>query len=186
MVYIIFIISICIHELGHIVVSKLINVSLGKCKFGIMGFSISQTNLVNIKNYKKIIIFISGPIFNFLCAFLFVFFKNRFQNEIIYTNLIIGIVNMFPIIPLDGGNSLICILRYKFTMKKAIKTTTLIGKICLVLLTLIYSLAILVVKNIWIMMFLLYMWKIFLKEEKNFEILFKIQNNYDTLKINNI
>jgi len=59
---------------------------------------------------EKIFILASGSIFNLVLAITSFNFLAEMKEELFFTNVFIAIFNLLPIIPLDGGNILICVL----------------------------------------------------------------------------
>ena len=106
-----------LHEFGHLAVGLILGFKPKGINIMPMGLSAcfhikSENYNENVKNakiitLKKLIIAISGPATNFLIIIFFIFYNIGFLNitrdEIIYTNLLIGIFNLIPIYPLDGG-----------------------------------------------------------------------------------
>lgn len=119
--------------------------------------------------------YLSGPISNFIipAVVYYLNIENEEKIKIIYTNLSLCIFNLLPIIPLDGGNVLKEILKSKFNNLKANKINLYISKISLALLTFIYSIAIIKIKNISILILILYLWYLNFVEEKKIELLEK-------------
>ena len=148
----------------------------GKPRIEIFGYSIKNSNFNYIKTLHKILVYLAGPIFNFGLAIIF--YKLEICYELsfymFYTNLLIGIVNLLPILPLDGGNILNCILEKKFGITISGRISLLIGKSVLIFISLIYCFAIFYLKNIWIFCGIIYLWILFLKEESDFELYLKI------------
>ncbi|MFA5025854.1 MAG: site-2 protease family protein [Candidatus Shapirobacteria bacterium] len=58
----------------------------------------------------EIIVALAGPISNFLLAFIFSRIPGTLTYILAYTNLYLGIFNLFPIPPLDGSKVLLNIL----------------------------------------------------------------------------
>ena len=179
MIYIIFFISITVHEIGHLITSKLFNIKIGKPRLGIFGYSTKEFKKNSLtKPLHKILVFLSGPAFNFILAILIYNLEKFYEISfyMFYTNLLIGIVNLLPILPLDGGNILNCILENKFNFYISGKVSLFIGKIILIFISLIYCFAIFYLKNMWIFCGIIYLWILFFKEERNFELYLKILN----------
>lgn len=174
----IFIISIIIHEFGHVFACKILHKNFGKIKVGIFGFSNASLNLSNMNVFQKIFILVSGSVLNFIVFIILSINYNKFSYLIGYMNLLIGILNLLPIVPLDGGNIMICILNIKFSIKVAIKVTLIISKIILIILSFLYCIGIIYFKNLFLLGLILYIWYVFLKEEKKFDIYFRIEKNY--------
>ena len=185
MIYIIFFISITVHEIGHLITSKLFNIKIGKPRLGIFGYSTKEFKKNSLtKPLHKILVFLSGPAFNFILAILIYNLEKFYEISfyMFYTNLLIGIVNLLPILPLDGGNILNCILENKFDFYVSGKMSLLIGKMILVFISLIYCFAIFYLRNMWIFCGIIYLWILFFKEERNFELYLKILNKSKNIK----
>ena len=180
MIYIIFIISITFHEIGHIVMSKILKVKIDKPRFNFFGYS-SKMN--NDKFLYKVIVLLSGPIINFIFSGIVYNLKIDYnlRMAIFYMNLFLGIVNLFPILPLDGGNILKIIFEQSLGFEKSTRICLMISKIILVMLSLIYCFAIFVIKNIWIFFSLIYLWIIYIEEEKRFALYTKIRRHYEKM-----
>ena len=174
MIYIIFIISITFHEFGHIIMSKLLKVKIDKPKFNFFGYS-SKIN--NNKFLYKILIFLAGPFCNFIFAIIVYISKIKYDTKLMffYMNLILGFVNLFPILPLDGGNILNLILEQKLGFEKSTKICLILSKIILIIISLIYCFAIFILKNIWIFFSIIYLWIVYIKEERKFALYIKIK-----------
>lgn len=99
-----------------------------------------------------------------------------------YTNLLLGIINLLPILPLDGGNILNCILEKKVGFYISGKISLFVSKIVLIIISLIYCFAIFYLKNFWIFCGIIYLWILFFKEEKNFALYLKILDKYKNTK----
>ena len=132
-------------------------------------FSSIKFYYFNDANYKKkIITYLAGPVLNFILAL--VFFCIRTNERIVvycfFINVILGIANLLPILPLDGGKILKEILKIKYDYKKSYVLINKIGSYTLTILTVIYSLLILKIKNIGILLTLIYLWYLKILEEK--------------------
>ena len=181
MIYLIFFLSIIIHELGHIISCNILHIKFGRVNFGIFGFSNREVRFSNLNKSQKIFILASGSFFNFILAIISVKLPFSFNDKICFTNLLLAMFNLLPIIPLDGGNILICILNYKFSIKKSIKISLIISKIFLVILIFAYCILILFLKNLFLLGIIVYLWYLYLKEESKFELYFRIENKFKIL-----
>lgn len=65
----------------------------------------------------EIIVSLAGPFSNFLLAFIFSRFPSPITYILTYTNLYLGIFNLFPLPPLDGSKVLLNILPIKSSLK---------------------------------------------------------------------
>lgn len=166
--YIIFLIFISLHELAHTIIGIIQGFKLEKIEIMPYGLSI-KFYYFNDANYKKkIITYLAGPVLNFILALVFFYIRT---NEIIvvycfFINVILGIANLLPILPLDGGKILKEILKIKYDYKKSYVLINKIGSYTLIILTVIYSLLILKIKNIGILLTLIYLWYLKILEEK--------------------
>ncbi len=166
--YIIFLIFISLHELAHTIIGIIQGFKLEKIEIMPYGLSI-KFYYFNDANYKKkIITYLAGPVLNFILAL--VFFCIRTNERLVvycfFINVILGIANLLPILPLDGGKILKEILKIKYDYKKSYVLINKIGSYILIILTAIYSLLILKIKNIGILLTLLYLWYLKILEEK--------------------
>lgn len=90
--------ALIIHELGHIITAYSLNERISIFKILPIGFSCKLKNQSHIKTKKLIKIIIAGPAVSLVTAGLFLFWTKEFA----IINLMIGLVNLFPIGELDG------------------------------------------------------------------------------------
>ncbi|MBU1118129.1 site-2 protease family protein [Patescibacteria group bacterium] len=98
----------------------------------------------NFKNPRRdeIIVSLAGPLSNLLLALIFSRFPNLIAYILTYTNLYLGIFNLFPIPPLDGSKVLLNLLpidtsvrlqeafeRYGFVLIALLIVSGLLGQI---------------------------------------------------------
>ena len=119
----------------------------------------------NKDNIKKIIILFMGPISNLIIAFVFAILE---MPVIVYINIIIAIFNLLPISPLDGGQILNRILRIIYGNKEAYRITNSLNTIIMSVITAISSILILYLKNISIVIILIFMWYLVFKENQKY------------------
>lgn len=176
--YLLFMFFAILHELGHLIMGLLLGFKPKGIKLIPMGVSICfhincENYNINVKNgkiisLKKLLIAIAGPLNNFLIAIFFIFFNievlNFTREEVIYSNLLIGIFNLIPMYPLDGGRIIKNIIHINTDLRKSYKYTNLISNITLIIITAISSIAILYFKNIAILLIVLYLWILIIKE----------------------
>jgi len=105
--------SILVHELSHAAVGMLLGAKVERIQLSILGgvcvFSSKITS-----NWRDFLISISGPAANFALFFVFTFSANPnaggiwypIANNVAYINLILGVLNILPGYPLDGGQAL--------------------------------------------------------------------------------
>lgn len=189
-IYAIFMLFIIIHELGHLIVGILFGLKPNKLELMPLGISISfgldtreynyKIRKGNLLSIKKIIIALAGPITNIIIALIYIMTDITsfgIQREyIIYSNLLISIFNFLPIYPLDGGRICKTMLHIFCGLKKSMDYTNSISRMSIILLTAICSIAILYIKNVAILLILGYLWLIFLRENKRYEMKKNIYN----------
>ena len=150
------------------------------------GFSISfktdyynyniRLKKANILSLKRMVIAIAGPITNlFIIIITYIYSiinKNiDFTNieMIIYSNILIFVFNMLPIYPLDGGRIIKEIIYIFKGLEQSYTYTNAISNMFIIILTIISSFAILIYKNIAIVVIIIYLWIIVIKENRYIE-----------------
>lgn len=106
--------SLLIHELGHIAAAKWTGLKLSSCTILPYGGEIRIKNLQHAPKHHQWLIAIAGPLATaslYLCAQPFQFPGQAFFNEV---QLTILVLNLLPIVPLDGGQALKAILPHHF------------------------------------------------------------------------
>lgn len=137
---------VLIHEVVHILVSKFYHIKLNKLKLHITGVSVSSNNIDDLKDNEKVILYLSAPLFNLMCSIIF-FGISRYYNfnwvKICITiNLALGIFNLLPSYPLDGGRILEIVINKKVIYKKA---REIVVKVSFVIAAILMSLFILTI-----------------------------------------
>lgn len=173
-----------LHECGHLIAGILLGFKPEKISIMPMGVSISfkvkiedynkKIQNSNLLSIKKIIIALAGPITNTIIAIIFLlnsFNLTEIQRlNIIYSNLLICIFNLFPLYPLDGGRILKQLLKVKYGVIKSIKYTHIIQNISIIIITIIASIAIYYLENIAILFIIIYLWILLINENKRYKI----------------
>lgn len=122
---------------------------------------------------KKLVIALSGPLTNLMFVVIFLLFPIPFlgvdRELVIYANILIGIFNLIPIYPLDGGRIVKCILHIFLGRKEAYDYTNKISNITITFLTAASSIAILYWKNVAILIILGYLWYLVVIENKKYK-----------------
>ena len=112
-----------IHELGHMIAGLLLKLKPKSLSLMPFGISITFETYVykKLMEKKKIVLAIAGPLTNFLIAILMgvLHIDQNLKEIIIYSNILIGIFNMLPLYPLDGGRILKGIIKIKTSEEKA-------------------------------------------------------------------
>ncbi|MDD2409882.1 MAG: hypothetical protein PHD03_04120 [Bacilli bacterium] len=134
-------IILIIHDLGHIIMFKILNYKIKEIIILPFGSIIkSNINLSN-KTLEIFLISIAGILFQILLYPIMDILNNLFVNDISYKiflnyNKIIILFNLLPIIPLDGSKIMLCFLENILSYKKALKIINIISVILIILLIL--------------------------------------------------
>lgn len=177
-----------IHELAHCFVGLL--VGFKPRNINIMPYGISIDFEVKCTDYnvkinkgtrltlKKMIIAMAGPIMNAIIVFIYIANNISFfgieRQLVIYSNILIGIFNLIPIYPLDGGRIIKGFLHMTCGLKKSNTYTKEISKLTICILTAISSILILYIKNIAFIIIIIYLWYLVINEEKKSRLLDRI------------
>lgn len=182
-----------IHEMGHLICGLLLGLKPKALKIMPLGICIEFSVIYKdynkkVKNanalaIKKMILALAGPITNILIVVICIFTKeytNAIYKNIIYTNILIAIFNLIPIYPLDGGRFLKELIHIIKGRKKSIEWINFISNACLIILTMLASIAIYYYKNIAIVLIIGYLWILIITENKKYNIkkrIYKIIEN---------
>lgn len=182
-----------IHELGHMIVGILLGFKPEKLE--IMPYGVSVGFNVKCEDYnkkikkgnmlaiKKLIIALAGPLTNFIITIIFLMANINFfgieRELVIYSNILIGIFNLIPIYPLDGGRAIKNILHITVGLQNSYEYTNQISKITICLLTGVCSIAILYIRNVAILLILAYLWYLVIVENRKYNRKKEILNNFN-------
>ncbi|MGO1370635.1 MAG: site-2 protease family protein [Senegalia sp. (in: firmicutes)] len=140
--FIILFVVLSFHEIGHLIVAIIEDVKIREVNIFPLGAIIKFEYPLGIEPIKEIMISIAGPLVNLILFIISYKIYINFTGIIlldffIEVNLILFIVNILPIMPLDGGRILRGILYIHGGFKFANKFTNIVGEISLSLLFLI-------------------------------------------------
>lgn len=176
--YVIFLIFIIFHELAHLLLGILIGGVPKTICLNPLGVSLEFYSYGKSKTFYRIALYFAGPLINFIFAMIFMNFNilPKYSQKIIYTNLALAIFNLIPIIPLDGGKIFFEIIKVFLGKDFANKYIMIFSKSFLTIISFAYSILILKLKNMFFLVILVYLWILFLKEEKKYDLYEKIKN----------
>lgn len=181
-IYTILMIFAFIHELGHLLAGILMGLKAKGIDIMPFGVSINFEDYSNKYIAKRIIIAMAGPLVNIIIVILGIY--NNWEEEIIYSNILIGLFNLIPLYPLDGGRILKYIIQLATNAKEAEMITYKLSNILIIILTLVSSIGILLIQNIGIVLILAYLWVLIIQENKKYKLkmrIFKMISNDEKL-----
>ena len=122
-----------LHEIGHIMSILYCKRRISKITVTAFSIDIIQNNLSDLPYKKEVLILLSGPGMNliFFAVFLTlnVVLKSIFFKNLAIQNLLIGLINLFPVSSLDGGQLLLIFLKRHFNDFQAQKIAFVISLI---------------------------------------------------------
>lgn len=184
--YFLFMLFIILHEIGHLITGILLGYKPKEISLNITGISLEFYNYnIDKKDLFQILILISGPIVNIILAVILYYQNIEFVRkiELVVINMILAIINMLPILPLDGGKILKILIKESLGYKKSIIISERISKIFIYTMMIIYSACILYIKNIGILLFLIYVYILNNKECKINELRLRAFETLEKYKI---
>lgn len=151
---------IIFHESCHMFVGTVLGKSIDTFNISLFGVSVSFNKTryeinkkKNINEYiREIIIYIAGPLSNFILAIIFNNIKFVFD-----INIFLGILNLIPIYPLDGYNILKNLLLINFKENKAEKIINFINYMFFVVLVILGIICLILIYNPSLILFLIYL-----------------------------
>ncbi|TCO79975.1 M50 family metallopeptidase [Marinisporobacter balticus] len=135
-------IVVLLHEGAHVFTAKLLGYNIDNIEIFPFGGVARIEETIATNPQHEIMIAVSGPILNLIIVFMsyylmgiFLFSSEQFIF-FVHVNLVIGIFNLFPIVPLDGGRIVRAYLAYFWGFKRGTKIVVILSKIlsCLLFL----------------------------------------------------
>jgi stage IV sporulation protein FB len=124
---------ILIHELGHVWTAISYGWHVEEIQLLPFGGVAKVREYGNITAWEEIVVALAGPLNNGLMVWMAYFFSSlgwwneEWTNFFIRANIIIGLFNLLPILPLDGGKVLQCLLSLRIPYLKAIRLSIAAG-----------------------------------------------------------
>jgi stage IV sporulation protein FB len=131
--------SIVMHEVSHIIVASIFGQRIYSIKILPMGFSANIDGELGNRLFK-IFVLLAGPLINILLCGLFLIISSNFSFQkdtitmLFLINFYLFILNILPVLPLDGGNIIRELLAIKYGLFLSNTYTTCISKVVLVII----------------------------------------------------
>ena len=105
--------TLIIHELTHLLFLMKNRIAVSKITIEPFGVSI----IAKSENIDTIWVYLSAPLLNLAVGAAFSAFleKNYYANYFMLSNITLGLFNLLPVIPFDGGRALELVLSKKFS-----------------------------------------------------------------------
>ncbi len=123
---------VLMHELAHYFTARAYGYKLNKIVFMPYGASLSGNSTMFVPSHE-VVVALAGPVLNFVLAVVGVALWWLFPLTYAYTqlfvqaNLVLGIFNLLPIFPLDGGRILVAVLQTKRSKLKVMRAMKTVG-----------------------------------------------------------
>ena len=144
------IISIILHEFTHIFFVNRFGCKVYNLKVGLTGANAELSDIEELSENEKLILYLSGPLMNLFLAFiLYISYKltNLDMFSIAYSiNLGLFIFNLFPAYPLDGSRVLEIILSKYVVYKRSKKVVEILSFFIASILIVVFFVSILLHK----------------------------------------
>lgn len=161
--FLIFYVSILVHEIAHIIVALLLKVNVNELL--LMPVGVCAVYNENITPKKEIIVSIAGPLMSLIIS---LFSKDVLISNV---NLLIMILNLIPIYPLDGGRLQKNFFVTKFEYRKGIKISQIVSDFFIIVLFIFAIIFIVYLKNYYLLFVACYIWTLSKSEMKKERIL---------------
>lgn len=160
-----------IHELGHIVSLLVFGEKPKLIELSFYGIKLERFGTSGINSLGEIIIYASGPTANFaLSALLFIFGNTHGMKTAAVISLCVGLFNLLPCQPLDGGNILKYFLERRTDYERCERICFVIS--CLIITPMVAAGVILLLKsgNVTLLAVSGYLAAIIYKKEKSTDV----------------
>lgn len=128
--------SIAMHELAHWLAMKAFGVKIESIRFSAFGIDLHRSPQTPTCYWRDIIIYACGPLSNFAVYYLGrYYFYGAFWFQTAMFNLVIGLFNCIPIVPLDGGQILRLLAQRFCSPRTAARGMAVLGGLSLAAVT---------------------------------------------------
>ena len=127
---------IIVHELGHLLMAKILKIEIDKIYIYPLG-GITKLNMnLNTSPLQEFLVLLSGPILQLMFYAIYQHILPEYQSLIEFYNYQILFFNLLPIYPLDGGKILNIVVSSKVPYKLSLKYSIFISYILLIIIIL--------------------------------------------------
>ena len=106
------------HELGHLAVLHCYHIKVTQIRMTALGAEIRTEGLERLSYGRELMVTLAGVFVNMLAAFGCAALGRRFSCEALYlyagVHAVLGIFNLLPVLPLDGGRAIYLIVAFFF------------------------------------------------------------------------
>lgn len=151
--FVVYMIVLILHELAHYVTAKILGYKLNKILFMPYGVGISGEHDI-FKPSHEVIIALAGPLLNIVLSIITVAIWWKFPityfytDQFVFANLSLGIFNLLPVFPLDGGRVFVALASKKISKLKALKIMNAVAILFALLFAVTFVLSVFVKVNL--------------------------------------
>lgn len=127
--YILMFLILALHEISHLIAICFERIEISYIKLEPFGLTVRLKERIFENPKKEIVMAAAGPLANFLFAYTGYIINFEAFSFFVYANLSMGIFNLLPAYPLDGGRILKAYLSIKYGYIKSYKLVLGITKI---------------------------------------------------------
>lgn len=125
--------AVLIHELSHVIAARLLGVKVTEIELLPFGGQAKIEDFTGLEPDHEIYIALSGPIVSLSLAGIFYFLQDRITSIylplFININFFLGLFNLCPALPMDGGRILRALLSQAIGYKQATQRVAFLGKL---------------------------------------------------------
>lgn len=126
-------VSLIVHEIGHVAMALALGVKVVEIEILPFGGQAKIEDFTGLEPDREIYIALAGPAISLSLAGIFYFLRPEIASSylplFININLFLGVFNLCPALPMDGGRILRAFLSAKIGYKKSTARAAILGKI---------------------------------------------------------
>lgn len=125
--------AVVVHEISHVIMALLLGVKVTEIELLPFGGQAKIEDFTGLEPDREIYIALVGPIISLSLAGIFYFLQDHMTSLylplFININLFLGLFNLCPALPMDGGRILRALLSQAIGYKKATQRAAVLGKL---------------------------------------------------------